>query len=125
MPEPSVPFRDVCERFSIWCSSNGLPLLPLRVNDTRYPWSRWDSNMAPGGRAELVGAHGERVRIGNLMRYGLTAERSLVSHVWAAPLRRHPRLSRLLAWLRNVSAGHATGVSERKVLAAYLSEPIS
>ncbi|HKE94871.1 MAG TPA: hypothetical protein VKB34_11225, partial [Povalibacter sp.] len=124
MPRQGLSFWDVCEGFTVWCESNGQTLLPLRVNDTRFPWSRWDSNMVPGGGAELTGEHGERVRIGNLMLYGLTGERSLVSHVWAAPLRRHPKLSRLKAWLTNRPPGLAADFSQREVLAAYLAEPL-
>ena len=79
--------------------------------------------MVPNGGAELVGAYGERVRVGNLMVYGLTAERSLVSHVWAAPLRRHSRLLRLKRWLTDTTPGLAAEYDERQVLSAYLAEP--
>jgi hypothetical protein len=117
-------FWDVCEGFSIWCENNGRAILPLRVNATRYPWSRWDSDMAPDGSAQLVGEHGEPVQVGNLMLYGLDAERSLVSHVWAAPLKRHARLARLKRWLTNSTPGLAADFNERDVLSAYLAEPL-
>jgi hypothetical protein len=123
-PRCHLPFRDVCEGFTIWCENNGRPVLPLRVNDTRFPWARWDSDMVPEGGTELVGEHGERVRVGNLMLYGLGEERSLVSHVWAAPLRRQSRFLRLKKWFTNSALGPAAGFDEREVLSAYLAEPL-
>jgi hypothetical protein len=120
-PGDRVPFWDVCEGFTIWCEENGRTILPLRVNATRFPWSRWDSDMVPDGCPELTGEHGERVQMGNLMRYGLGEERSLVSHVWAAPLREHSSLSRLKRWLRG--PGVADDYNEHEVLSAYLAEP--
>jgi hypothetical protein len=101
-------YRDTAEGFTTWCERRGLPTGALRVCSTAFPWSSWDSDMVPGGGAELAGEHGERIHVGNLMRYGLDAGRPLVSHVWAAPL----------LW-------QAGGVDhERKVLAAYLAEPL-
>jgi hypothetical protein len=123
VPGDRVPFWDVCEGFTIWCEDNGRAILPLRVNATRFPWSRWDSDMVPDGGAELTGEHGERVQIGNLMLYGLGEERSLVSHVWAAPLREHSRLARLKRWLTRSRPGLACEYNEREVLSAYLAEP--
>jgi hypothetical protein len=118
------PAWDVCEGLTVWCENNGRPILPLRVNATHFPWSRWDSDMVPNGGAEFVGEHGERVHFGNLMRYGLDGERSLVSHVWAAPLRRQSGLSRLKRWLlQRRSGGTLGGYDEQQVLSAYLAEP--
>jgi hypothetical protein len=125
MPQRDVSFWDVCEGFTVWCENNGRAILPLRVNSTRFPWSRWDSGKAPDGGAEFLGEHGERVRFGNVMHYGLNEERSLVSHVWAAPLTRHPKLSRLKAWLTNRAPGLADDYDEREVISAYLAEPLS
>jgi hypothetical protein len=123
-PRRHLPFRDVCEGFTIWCENNGRAILPLRVNGTRFPWSRWDSDMVPEGGTELVGEHGERVRVGNLMLYGLGAERSLVSHVWAAPLRQYSRFLRLKQWLTDSPLGPAADFDEREVLSAYFAEPL-
>ena len=117
-------FRDVCEGFTVWCEDNGRRILPLRVNATRFPWSRWDSDMAPDGGAELVGEHGEHVRIGNLMLYGLDEKRSLVSHLWAGPLKRHSRLLPLKRWLTSGAPVLAADYDEREVLSAYLADPL-
>lgn len=125
MPGQGIAFWDVCEGFTVWCENNGRAILPLRVNATRFPWSRWDSGKVPDGGAEFIGEHGERVRFGNVMHYGLSEERSLVSHVWAAPLTRHPKLSRLKAWLTNRAPGLADDYDEREVLSTYLAEPLS
>ena len=123
LPGNNLSLWDVCEGFTVWCENNGRPILPLRVNATRYPWSRWDSVMVPDGGAELVGGHGERVRVGNLMLYGLSEERSLVSHVWAAQLRRQSRVSRLKRWLKRRRPGSASEYDEAELLSAYLAEP--
>jgi hypothetical protein len=115
-------FWDVCEGFTIWCEDNGRAILPMRVNATRFPWSRWDSDMVPGNGTKLVGEHGERVQMGNLMLYGLSEERSLVSHMWAAPLREYSALSRLRRRLTG-NRGVADDHDLREVLSAYLAEP--
>ncbi len=108
----SDDWHDTAEGFTAWCERRGRALLPLRVNATRFPWTRWDSDMVPGGGASLTGEHAEPVRIGNLMHYGLDAGRSLASHVWAGPL--GP-----FRWL---------GLSDHgieEVFAAYLEEPLA
>jgi hypothetical protein len=120
---PHLSFWDVCEGFTIWCRANGRTILPLRVNATGFPWSRWDSDRVPDGSTEFVGEHGEHVRVGNLMRYGLGEECSLVSHVWAAPLRQHSRWLRAKWWLTNRTPV-AADFDEREVLSAYLAEPL-
>jgi hypothetical protein len=99
-------WNDTAEGFTLWCEEHGRRVLPLRVCSTAYPWSRWDSDMAPG--TELTGWHGEPVRIGHLMRYGLEESAPLVSHLW--------------------SASYPWGPSEYpwdEVTAAYLGEPMS
>ncbi|MEA2559233.1 MAG: hypothetical protein QOH06_737 [Acidobacteriota bacterium] len=106
--EDGSPLRDTGESFTVWCERHGRPVLPLRVVSTAFPWSRWDSEMAPGSSPRLVGEHGEPVHVGYLMRYGLD-ERPLVSHVWTLPLR-----SKLFS-------DHDTAT----VLAAYLEEPMT
>lgn len=110
--EGSDDWHDTAEGFTGWCERRGRALLPLRVNATRFPWTRWDSDMVPGGGASLTGEHAEPVRIGNLMHYGLDAGCSLASHVWAGPL--GP-----FRWL---------GLSDHgieEVFAAYLEEPLA
>jgi hypothetical protein len=122
LPENGASLRDVGEGFTVWCENHGRAVQPLRVNATRLPWSRWDSDMVPNGGAELVGAHGERVRVGNLMHYGLGDERSLVSHVWAAPLKRQSTSARVKRWLTGRTPASAHDYDERRILSAYLSE---
>jgi Glycosyl transferases group 1 len=107
----SDDWHDTAEGFTAWCERHRRALLPLRVNSTRFPWTRWDSDMVPGGGACLTGEHGEPVQVGNLMHYGLDAAASLASHVWAGPL--GP-----FRWL---------GLSDHDretVFAAYLAEPL-
>lgn len=104
-------WSDTGEGFTLWCEANGRAILPLRVESTALPWSLWDSDMAPGGGTELTGWHGEPVRIGSLMRYGLVAGEPLVSHLWAGPLDPY-------RWM-----GFATTTWE-EALAAYLAEPL-
>jgi hypothetical protein len=115
-PKPLLPgdpdWYDTCEGFTVWCEARGRPTLPLRVLSTGFPFTRWDSDMAPGGGTELTGAHGERVRVGHLMRFGLEPDRPLVSHVWAGFL--GPYLEDGFSpW------------SWDEVLAAYLAEPLA
>jgi hypothetical protein len=88
-------WHDTCEGFTIWCERHRRGILPLRVVSTAYPFDKWDSDLAPGGGTELTGWHGEAVRVGHLMRFGLEADRPLVSHVWASFLGpwRHDRFS--------------------------------
>ena len=119
----NASFWDVCEGFTVWCKDNGRTILPLRVNATRFPWSRWDSDMVPDNGTELIGQHGERVQMGNLMHYGLGEERSLVSHMWAAPLKEYSGLSRLRRLLTKTGTRVADDHDLRKVLSAYLAEP--
>lgn len=102
----SEDWDDTCEGFTAWCAKRRLPLLPLRVCSTAFPWTWWD-----GGSTEQTGGHGEAVRLGHLMSYGLAPERPLVSHVWAGALGPYRDL----------------GLSPHgwdEVLAAYLSEPL-
>lgn len=99
---------DTAEGFTAWCEENGRPTHAMRVESTRFPWPRWDSEMVPGRGSRLTGEHGEPVQVGNLMRYGLEAGRPLLSHVWAAPL-----LGR-----------HFNGHDPEEVLATYLAEPM-
>jgi hypothetical protein len=76
-------WHDTGEGFTIWCEARSRPILPLRVLSTAFPFDRWDSDMAPDGGTELAGWHGEHVRVGHLMRFGLEPDRPLVSHIWA------------------------------------------
>jgi len=105
-------WSDTGEGFTIWCEQNGRPLLPLRVLSTGFPWTSWDSDMVPGRGTELTGWHGEPVRVGYLMRYGLEPGVPLVSHVWAGPLGPYRQ------WF------HFGGQTQEEVLAAYLAEPL-
>jgi hypothetical protein len=113
--QPAFPgdddWYDTCEGFTIWCERHARAILPLRVVSTAFPFDRWDSDLVPDGGTELTGWHGERVRVGHLMRFGLEAERPLVSHVWAGFLGpyRGDRFSRF-SW--------------DEVLAAYLREEV-
>jgi len=100
---------DTAEGFTDWCEENRRPTHAMRVESTGFPWPRWDSQMVPGGGTRLTGEHGERVQVGNLMRYGLEAGRPLLSHVWAAPL-----LHR-----------YFSNQDPEEVLAAYLAEPMA
>jgi hypothetical protein len=105
-------WSDTGEGFTIWCEANGRTVLPLRVESTAFPWSRWDSDMAPGERTELTGWHGEPVRVGSLMRYGLYPGEPLVSHLWAGPLDTY-------RWM---------GFTDRtwdEALTSYLAEPLA
>jgi hypothetical protein len=98
---------DTCEGFTLWCERHRRPILPLRVIATAYPFDRWDSDMAPGGGTDLTGWHGEAVRVGHLMSYGLAAERPLVSHVWASflgPWRQDRFSPSSLTWEEAVAA---------------------
>lgn len=83
--------HDTCEGFTRWCTARGVPLSRMRVNATLFPWERWDSQNVPGRGAALRGEHGESVVVGHVMRYGLEADKPLVSHMWALPLRRAGR----------------------------------
>jgi hypothetical protein len=103
---------DTCEGFTVWCEQRSRPILPLRVISTGYPLERWDSDMAPGGGTELTGAHGERVRVGHLMRFGLEPDLPLASHIWAGFLGPYQ-------W-----AGFSPW-SWDEILAAYLAEPLA
>ncbi len=105
-------WHDTCERFTVWCEERGRPILPLRVLSTGFPFDAWDSDMAPGGGTELTGAHGERVRVGHLMRFGLEPDRPLVSHIWAGFLGPYKK-NAFSSW------------SWEEVLAAYLAEPLA
>jgi hypothetical protein len=98
------PWADTCEGLTLWCRERQVPVLPLRVCSTAFPWAWWD-----GGDTERSGWHGEPVRLGHLMRYGLAPGAPLVSHVWAGALGPYRSL-RLSAhtW--------------EEVLAAYLAE---
>jgi hypothetical protein len=107
-PVDGKGIRDTAERFTVWCEERGRPLYRLRVVSTAFPWEVWDSEMAPGNSPELVGEHGERVRAGYLMRYGL-AERPLLSHLWADPLQG-----------QRYGGGHDAA----DVMSAYLAEPM-
>jgi len=104
-------WSDTGEGFTLWCEANGRAILPLRVESTVFPWKRWDSEMAPGRGTELTGWHGEAVRIGSLMRYGLESGGPLVSHLWAGPLDPY-------RWMG------FTGVTWEVALASYLGEPL-
>lgn len=66
--------------------------------------------MVPAAGTELTGWHGERVRVGHLMRYGLEPGVPLVSHLWAGPLGPYQ-------WM-----GFSDHVWE-EVRAAYFAEP--
>ena len=103
-------WSDTGEGFTIWCEQNGRAILPLRVESTAFPWSSWDSSMAPGKGTELEGWHGEPVRIGSLMRYGLAPGEPLLSHLWAGPLDPY-------RWMG------FTDVTWEEAVAAYLAEP--
>jgi len=100
---------DTGEGFTVWCEENGRPLSFLRVFSTAFPWREWDSDMAPGGAAELVGEHGEPVHVGHLMRYGLPEGTPLFSHVWLLPL----------------GTGYFSDHEPEEVLDAYLAEPLA
>jgi len=100
---------DTCEGFTIWCERHARPILPLRVISTAFPFERWDSDMAPGGGTELTGWHGEPVRVGHLMRFGLEPGRPLVSHVWAG-------------FLGPYREDGFSNFTWKEVLAAYLAE---
>jgi hypothetical protein len=100
-------WADTCEGLTAWCGEQRLPVLPLRVCDTVFPWARWD-----GGRTERTGRHGEPVRLGHLMRYGLEPGAPLVSHVWAGALGPYRSLA---------LSDHTWD----EVLAAYLAEPLA
>ena len=99
-------WADTCEGFTAWGRERGLPLLPLRVCSTMFPWDWWD-----GGATARDGWHGEPVRHGHLMRYGLEQEKPLVSHVWAGALGPY----------RSLGLSQHT---REEVLAAYLAEPL-
>jgi hypothetical protein len=105
-------WSDTGEGFTIWCEGNGRSILPLRVESTAFPWSRWDSNMVPGGGTGLTGWHGEPVRVGSLMRYGLSPGEPLVSHLWAGPLDPY-------RWME------FTDRTWDEAVAAYLAEPLA
>jgi hypothetical protein len=107
-----LDWHDTGEGFTIWCERHGRPILPLRVLSTAFPFDRWDSDMAPGGGTELTGWHGERVRVGHLMRFGLEPDRPLVSHIWAGFLG---------PYRRDNFSRHTWA----EVLAAYLAEAIA
>jgi hypothetical protein len=98
---------DTGEGFTVWCEENGRPTYPLRVFSTAFPWRFWVSQNVPGHRADLIGEHGERVRVGHLMRYGLPEGPPLVSHVWSVTL----------------GGRHFSDDDPEEVLAAYLAEP--
>jgi len=102
----SEDWADTCEGFTAWCAERRLPLLPLRVCSTAFPWTWWYA-----GATERTGWHGEAVHLGHLMRYGLEPERPLVSHLWAGNLGPYSDLSR---------GPHARD----EVFAAYLAEPL-
>jgi hypothetical protein len=106
-------WSDTAEGFTIWCEQNGRAILPLRVCSTGFPWHRWDSAMVPNRGTELTGWHGEPVRVGYLMRYGLEPGVPLVSHVWAGPL------GPFRKWMRFGDQ------SQDEVLAAYFAEPLA
>jgi hypothetical protein len=114
--QPAFPgdpdWYDTCEGFTIWCERRDRPILPLRGISTAFPFDRWDSDMAPGGRAKLTGWHGEPVHVGHLMRFGLEPDRPLVSHIGAGFLGpyRKDEFSRF-TW--------------NEVLAAYLEEGLA
>ncbi len=111
-PDPhDDDWSDTSEEFTVWCEAQRLPVLPLRVTSTAFPWSRWDSDMVPGRGTELTGWHGEAVRVGHLMGYGLLPGLPLVSHLWAGP----------------ADPAQRRGFSHHtwdEVLAAYLAEPL-
>lgn len=106
-------WSDTCEGFTLWCEQNGRRIHPLRVESTSFPWVKWDSeNTAVWEATELTGCHGEPVRVGCLMRYGLEPGTALVSHLWAGPLTSY-------RWM---------GFSEHtweEVRAAYLAESLT
>lgn len=109
---PGSEWHDTCEGFTIWCERHGRRILPLRVLSTGFPFARWDSDMAPDGGTELTGWHGERVRVGHLMRFGLEPERPLVSHLWAG-------------FLGPYQEDGFSPWTWKEVLAAYLAEPLT
>jgi hypothetical protein len=98
---------DTGEGFTVWCEENGRSIDPLRVASTGFPWRFWKSENVPDSRAELAGEHGETVRVGHLMRYGLAEGPPLLSHVWSVTLGGH----------------HFSDHDEEEVIAAYLAEP--
>lgn len=102
-----VRLGDTGEGFTVWCEENGRPIYPLRVVSTGFPWRFWESQNVRDQRAELIGAHGERVHVGHLMRYGLPEGPPLVSHVWSVTL----------------GGKHFSDDDPDEVLAAYLAEP--
>jgi hypothetical protein len=101
-------YNDTAEGFTLWCAERGRPVLPLRVCSTAYPWREWDSGMILANGAELTGWHGEPVRVGNLMRYGLEENAPLVSHLWGV-----------------FHLGSPNHYPWDEVLAAYLGEPMT
>ncbi|HXO21942.1 MAG TPA: hypothetical protein VOA87_18665 [Thermoanaerobaculia bacterium] len=112
LAESDETWHDTAEGFTLWCRQRGRPLHPLRVTSTAFPWERWDSDNVPGGGTELTGEHGEPVRVGYLMRYGLDPQPPLVSHVCAGPLGPYH-------WMR--FSDHR----EDEVFTAYLEEPLA
>ena len=113
LPTPtSLWWCDTCEGLTLWCEASGRPILPLRVESTAFPWSKWDSDMVPNWGTRLAGWHGEPVEVGNLMRYGIEPGVPLVSHLWAGPLGPY-RWMNFAAWTWD------------EVLAAYLAEPLA
>jgi hypothetical protein len=103
--------HDTAEGFTVWCEEHGRPRLALRVNASRFPWPRWDSDVVPDGGAELTGEHGEHVHVGNLMLYGLEPGLSLVSHLWSAAI--------CARWFGLVDD------APQRFLAAYLVDPLA
>jgi len=104
-------WSDTGEGFTLWCEEHGRPVLPLRVCSTAFPWATWESDMVPNNGTELTGWHGEPVRVGHLMRYGLADGVPLVSHLWTTPHGFFQGPDRRATW--------------DEVLAAYLAEPLA
>lgn len=74
---------DNLQGFTVWHETHKGHVDYFKVFDTKFPYTKWDSDIAVNESPCLIGEHGENVTVGYLMHYGFSQDHNpLVSHLW-------------------------------------------